>query len=161
MRIRLTVQVIVVLFALSILLAFISTTTEYKLMYEDSLPYYLTTGMSNYVHNLNLPDGYVRAMSKPPSGVRIYLLTNYEYNLYNQTKRLPIKYLNCDNEEIWVANPSFLLIQKSLDEEVKVIIHIRIYRRIMPYSFLALPAYILALVAISLSFIKFLRMLGE
>ena len=145
--------VIISLLVLSFLLLGISFITHEERVGEDSLEISVPPMTMNHTVPLDA-HGIVVAHAEVPEGVKIYLLTEQDLLLYRETGELPSTYLGDGVEEITVENPCCLLVQNGLNEEVDVVVEIDVYRRVKPYSLLAIPSFILTLVATSLVMMK-------
>lgn len=137
---------IVALFAIGLVLSFLSLTTDVVLVGEATLSYGVPP-MADVLDKLNSTGELVRASSDVPEGIRIYLLTDIGYEQYNETGTLPDVFIDHEQAEVEVRTPSFVLIRNQLDEPVDIKLHVEIYEIHMPYAILAIPSYVLTLTA--------------
>ena len=140
---------IVALFAIGLLLSFLSLTTRTELVEETILSYEVPP-MTDMIEELHITGELVRASSDVPEGIRIYFLTEDDYRHYNETGVLPDTLIDHEKNRVEVGMPSFILIKNELNEPITVNLHIEVYEIDMPYAILSIPSYVLTLVAVVL-----------
>ena len=140
---------IVALFAIGLLLSFLSLTTRMELVEETILSYEVPP-MTDMIEELHITGELVRASSDVPEGIRIYFLTEDDYRHYNETGVLPDTFIDHEKDRVEVGMPSFILIKNELNESITVNLHIEVYEIDMPYAILSIPSYVLTLVAVAL-----------
>ena len=162
MKVYLRAPFIAALFAAALLMAFISTTTEYELVGEHTLTYVVPAGSEAYVVKLPVPSGHlVVVRGELPEGVRGYLLTPEEYRVFVDTNRLPDQYIDSEHPEGAKPGLAYVVFRSERPEDAQVSLEVRVYDKKMPYALLAFPAYALVLVAVCLIFLRLMAELEE
>jgi len=153
MRLLLKLPFIVLLFAVSLLMAFIASIPTLRLSesYEITVS---VDGQDDVVVFLN-STGIVKVSGDVPSGVRVYLLSTLDYWDYLNSDKLPDDYLGeGGKKELVVENPCCLLIRSYREGSCSLKLSIEVYKEEHAHALLAIPAYLMTVLATGLLLIR-------
>ena len=151
MRSYLRAPFIISLFLLSIVMSLVASVPVFRLVASYELPVKAAKG--DVVLYLN-STGIVRVRGQVPDGVRVYLLSAAQYWDYLGRGELPGEYLGAGGVEELVAEDPFCLLVRSQVQEAYLTLEVEVYERDYRYAMLSIPAYLMAVAALMLLFMR-------
>jgi len=146
MRVRERLIIGIVFAILSIILALISTMTTLEVLECETLDLVVECGENIIPVNFS---GITRFSGNIPEGVNVYLLTEVDYLIYSKSGELPNTYLSSKKREVYITNPSYIIIKSTYEGCVKLKVEVfKVVRSYAFFSFLAYPLGLLSLVFI-------------
>lgn len=145
----------ILLMLLGIILAFISTTADFRLIDKEQISLSVSYGVSD--KKLTYKGLTVKIFpEKVEYGVKIYILTEAEYNSYKRRGSLPQDYISYESKEPYQkGSASWLVIDCKTVKPTNLVLKIHYYSIHMPLSLLSIPSYFMLILGLSLFFINF------
>jgi len=161
MRFYLRWPFIAALFAISIVMALFASVPEFELVDRYEITVEVEPGNTDRIILLN-STGIVKVTGDIPPGVKVYMLMPSDYWDYVDKGKLPGEFLGEGGQQELVAEDPFcLLIQATVTEQVSFKLDVEVYKQYYSYALLAVPAYILSIMALMLLFVKLASLLKE